>query len=230
MAVVTQPTLRRRTPRLGTLTLALIALTLCLSFIALRAALSVGPGDSIGRIPVAAKDAVPSVAAILAVLAAAAAVVVGLAALHAAAAMRVLARDRPAPDRLPRELRRLRAFVLAPLGPASAQVLSEPVLPPSELPAADGPACPRLRLTVLVPAYNEGLTLGATLESLWGQTRPPDKVVVVADNCSDDTEEVARRHGAEVFTTVHNGRRRRAGSIRRCLRCSRTSIEAMSRW
>ena len=216
MAVVTQPTLRRRTTRLGTLTLALIAVTLCLLFVALRAAFSVGPGDSIGRIPVGANKILPSVAATLAVLSAAAAVFVGLAALHAAAAMRVLARDRPVPGRLPRELRRLRALALAPLGPASAQVLREPILPPSELPAADGRACPHLRLTVLVPAHNEGLTLGATLESLWGQTRPPDKVVVVADNCTDDTEEVARRHGAEVFTTVHN-RQKKAGGLNQAL-------------
>ena len=50
-----------------------------------------------------------------------------------------------------------------------------------------------LRLTVLVPAHDEALTIAATLESLWGQSRPPDRIVVVADNCTDDTAEIARR-------------------------------------
>ena len=75
---------------------------------------------------------------------------------------------------------------------------------------------PSLRLTVLVPAHNEALTLGATLDSLWGQSRPPDKVVVVADNCTDDTVEVARRHGAEVFATVNN-REKKAGGLNQAL-------------
>jgi glycosyltransferase involved in cell wall biosynthesis len=52
----------------------------------------------------------------------------------------------------------------------------------------------RARLTLLVPAHNEALTLGAALESLWEQARPPEKVVVVADKCTGDTVEVARRH------------------------------------
>ena len=59
---------------------------------------------------------------------------------------------------------------------------------------------------MLVPAHNEALTIAATLDSLWRQTRPPDRVVVVADNCTDDTADLARAHGADVFTTVGNTR------------------------
>ena len=78
-------------------------------------------------------------------------------------------------------------------------------MPPGRLPEIAGVwSGTPLRLTVLVPAYNEALTIAATLESLWGQTRPPDRVVVVADNCSDDTADIARAHGADVFTTVGN--------------------------
>ena len=94
VAVVTQPTLRRRAARLGSLTVVLIALTVCLSIFAVMVALGMESGDSIGRVPVGAKDTLPSIAAMLAVAVAAAAVFVGLAALHVAAAMRVLARDR----------------------------------------------------------------------------------------------------------------------------------------
>ena len=64
---------------------------------------------------------------------------------------------------------------------------------------------------MLVPAHDESLTIAATLQSLWGQTRPPDKVVVVADNCTDDTAEIAREHGAEVFTTVGNTDKKAGG-------------------
>ena len=69
---------------------------------------------------------------------------------------------------------------------------------------------------MLVPAYNEALTIAATLESLWGQTRPPDRVVVVADNCTDDTAEIARDHGADVFATVGNTEKK-AGALNQAL-------------
>ncbi len=78
--------------------------------------------------------------------------------------------------------------------------------------SASGP----LRLTVLVPAHNESVTIAATLESLWGQTRPPDRVIVVEDNRTDDTAEIARRHGAEVFTTVAN-QDKKAGGLNQAL-------------
>ncbi|MBK5305568.1 MAG: glycosyltransferase [Frankiaceae bacterium] len=57
------------------------------------------------------------------------------------------------------------------------------------------------RLTVLVPAHDEERGLAATLHSLARCTAPPDglHVIVVADNCSDTTAEVARRCGVEVW-------------------------------
>jgi biofilm PGA synthesis N-glycosyltransferase PgaC len=69
------------------------------------------------------------------------------------------------------------------------------------------PAPPREappRVTVLVPAHDEGDRILSTLEGLWSQTLPPTRVVVVADNCSDDTASLARSAGAEVFETVGN--------------------------
>lgn len=160
---------------------------------------------------VEADHSVPSVSVVLAVGAAATGLFVGLAALHAAAALRVLARDRRIPPPLPVELRRLRRVLLTPLGPPAVRLVSaEPPLPPSRLPASDAGVTP-LRLTVLVPAHNERVTIAATLESLWTQTRPPERVVVVADNCTDDTAEIARRHGAEVFTTVANTDKKAGG-------------------
>lgn len=59
-------------------------------------------------------------------------------------------------------------------------------------------------ITVLIPAHNEEASLPLTLRSLGEQTLRPTRIVVVADNCTDGTVEVAARHGADVFETVGN--------------------------
>jgi 1,2-diacylglycerol 3-beta-glucosyltransferase len=58
---------------------------------------------------------------------------------------------------------------------------------------------PSTTFAVLVPAHDEEAGLPATLRSLAAQDYPPElvRVVVVADNCTDDTAGVARRAGAE---------------------------------
>jgi len=61
-----------------------------------------------------------------------------------------------------------------------------------------------VRITILVPAHNEASSLPVTLAALAEQSRQPDRVVVVADNCTDSTVEVARSFGHEVFETVDN--------------------------
>jgi len=56
----------------------------------------------------------------------------------------------------------------------------------------------RPTVAVLVPAHNEGLGLQATLANVSSQLLPGDRLLVIADNCSDDTAAVARAAGAEV--------------------------------
>ncbi|XHX78883.1 MAG: glycosyltransferase family 2 protein [Stenomitos frigidus ULC029] len=48
------------------------------------------------------------------------------------------------------------------------------------------------RLAVLVPAHNEAMGISATLKSVLPQLTSGDRLVVVADNCSDETAAVAR--------------------------------------
>jgi poly-beta-1,6-N-acetyl-D-glucosamine synthase len=60
------------------------------------------------------------------------------------------------------------------------------------------------RLVALIPAHDEELFIAATIRSLQQQTRPPDRIVVMADNCTDDTVRIARLAGAEVVSTVDN--------------------------
>ena len=49
-----------------------------------------------------------------------------------------------------------------------------------------------------MPAHNESAAIAATLEDIKAQLRAGDRLLVVADNCTDDTAAVARLSGAEV--------------------------------
>lgn len=65
-------------------------------------------------------------------------------------------------------------------------------------------------LTILIPSHNEGtkpngsVQITETLTSLAQQTYKPDRIIVIADNCVDDTVELAIKNGTEVFETVNN--------------------------
>ena len=58
-------------------------------------------------------------------------------------------------------------------------------------------------IAVLIPAHNEAAGIAATLHCLRAQLRASDRVLVVADNCSDDTAALARQAGAEVIERSH---------------------------
>lgn len=53
--------------------------------------------------------------------------------------------------------------------------------------------------TILIPAHNEAGTINKTLEVINQQITSNEKVLVVADNCTDDTAVIARRYGAEAI-------------------------------
>lgn len=59
-------------------------------------------------------------------------------------------------------------------------------------------AATRPRIAVLVPAHNERGGIQATLRAIVAQLRPGDRLLVVADNCTDDTAALAAQAGAEV--------------------------------
>jgi 1,2-diacylglycerol 3-beta-glucosyltransferase len=75
-----------------------------------------------------------------------------------------------------------------------ATLLSAPLRPP-EL------ATPTRRFRFVVPAHNESAGIGETVKSLLAVDYPAElfEVVVVADNCTDDTAEKARAAGATVM-------------------------------
>jgi cellulose synthase/poly-beta-1,6-N-acetylglucosamine synthase-like glycosyltransferase len=53
-------------------------------------------------------------------------------------------------------------------------------------------------VAILVPAHNESSGIAAALQSMLPQLGARDRLLVVADNCTDDTASVARLAGAEV--------------------------------
>jgi cellulose synthase/poly-beta-1,6-N-acetylglucosamine synthase-like glycosyltransferase len=77
-------------------------------------------------------------------------------------------------------------------------------------PAAGANSDQRPRLVVLMPAHNESVGLLPTLADIKRQLLPGDRVVVVADNCTDDTAAAALAHGAEVVER-HDPTRRGKG-------------------
>ncbi|NDL58603.1 glycosyltransferase [Phytoactinopolyspora mesophila] len=73
-----------------------------------------------------------------------------------------------------------------------------------------------VRITVLIPAHNEEDRIAAALESVNHQSRPADRVIVVADNCTDGTATTAQRLGADVVETVGNTHKK-AGALNQTL-------------
>lgn len=62
-------------------------------------------------------------------------------------------------------------------------------------------------IAVLVPARNESAGIAPTLEDISRQLNAGDQLIVVADNCTDDTAAVASAYGAQVIVRNDMDRR-----------------------
>ncbi|MBR0685633.1 glycosyltransferase [Bradyrhizobium manausense] len=62
-------------------------------------------------------------------------------------------------------------------------------------------------VAVVVPAHNESVGIIPTLQDVASQLRECDRMIVVADNCSDDTAAVSAAHGAHVLPRNQPDRR-----------------------
>jgi len=63
------------------------------------------------------------------------------------------------------------------------------------------------RTAVLIPAHNEGAGILPTIRDVQAQLGPNDSILVVADNCTDDTAAIARAAGVEVTVRTDSARR-----------------------
>ncbi|MEM7758190.1 MAG: glycosyltransferase family 2 protein [Cyanobacteria bacterium P01_A01_bin.40] len=61
----------------------------------------------------------------------------------------------------------------------------------------------RPKTTVLIPAHNEAVQIKEVIETLLPQLTKQDQVIVIADNCHDNTAELARATGVEVLEREH---------------------------
>ena len=86
--------------------------------------------------------------------------------------------------------------VLPVIGP---EMFTEIVTQPVRLPRADPEPAAYRKVVAIVPAWNEADAIVATVQALQAQSRPLDGIVVVANNCTDDTSALAKQAGAEVL-------------------------------
>jgi cellulose synthase/poly-beta-1,6-N-acetylglucosamine synthase-like glycosyltransferase len=91
------------------------------------------------------------------------------------------------------------AILLAiPVTVLFVEVIAAIALPQRQNLVQPGVNSPR-NVAVLVPAHDESAGLLPTLADIRAQMRPADRLLVVADNCTDDTAAVAAAAGAEVI-------------------------------
>jgi cellulose synthase/poly-beta-1,6-N-acetylglucosamine synthase-like glycosyltransferase len=64
----------------------------------------------------------------------------------------------------------------------------------------------RRRVAVLLPAHNESVGLLPTVADIKSQLQPDERLLVVADNCTDDTAAIALAAGAEVIERLDPAR------------------------
>lgn len=98
------------------------------------------------------------------------------------------------------------AICLLPIVIVAFECLLGSLPRPKSSNAADGY---RPGLVVLMPAHNESAVLAETLASVLPQLSAQDKVLLIADNCSDDTAAIGRALGVQVaerFNTELRGK------------------------
>jgi cellulose synthase/poly-beta-1,6-N-acetylglucosamine synthase-like glycosyltransferase len=86
------------------------------------------------------------------------------------------------------------------------EVIAAITLPQRDCPMP-APGDASRHIAVVVPAHNESINLLPTLTDIRAQLRADDRLLVVADNCTDDTAAVATRAGAEVVVRDDPARR-----------------------
>ena len=101
----------------------------------------------------------------------------------------------------------LAAMALVVLVPAAVLAIQMLSAWPIRVRAEPGTAAARPRLAVLMPAHNEAGGIRSAIEAVKAELAPGDRLLVVADNCSDATASVAAEAGAEVVERADTLRR-----------------------
>lgn len=62
-----------------------------------------------------------------------------------------------------------------------------------------------MRISVVIPTYNEEAMIGPCLAHLQAQTRPANEIIVVDNNCKDGTVGIAAQSGARIIIEAKQG-------------------------
>lgn len=62
-----------------------------------------------------------------------------------------------------------------------------------------------MKVSVVIPAYNEEKHIGKCLESIVSQTEKPDEIIIVDNNCTDKTVEIAGKFGTRIVKGKKQG-------------------------
>ena len=102
------------------------------------------------------------------------------------------------------------SILAVPVSVANAYLLSLTLLSKRRPELVYG--APELRFAIVVPAHNEEAGIAATVSNLKAVDYPKDRfsIIVVADNCSDETAARAEAAGAQVIVR-HDQERRGKG-------------------
>jgi len=65
----------------------------------------------------------------------------------------------------------------------------------------------RPSITILMPAHNEALVIGPSIKAVRKQLLAQDQLLVIADNCSDETAAIAKSEGATVIERSNQNER-----------------------
>lgn len=97
----------------------------------------------------------------------------------------------------------LALVTLVPVSVLFVQVLMAlPACRPRDIPGGRRPS-----VAIVIPAHNEALLIARTLRTISPQLVESDRLLVVADNCSDDTARIAAAAGGEVIERIDPERR-----------------------
>jgi glycosyltransferase involved in cell wall biosynthesis len=101
----------------------------------------------------------------------------------------------------------LSAIVLIPIGLLFVQIVFAVIALHSKRQTNILLNVTRPSIAIIVPAHNEALGLPETMRSIQPQLTLQDRLVIVADNCTDNTAEVARSLGAIVLERFNQDER-----------------------
>lgn len=82
-----------------------------------------------------------------------------------------------------------------------------------------------MTVCAIIPAHNESEFISQVVTNLREQTQPPDRIIVAANGCTDNTAQLARDAGAEVFVTPKD-EHRKAGALNKALARVLPELEA----